>query len=402
MNDVLTTKNQSPFYPGQPVPADLFTGRTEQVDHFLMRGAGQVAAGKPIAIFVEGEYGIGKSSLAKYVMRRAELEYGMHGIYCPLGGAKTLEDIAPALLEATIRSGALDPTRSEIIRGWLSKYIGAQKLFGISLDFKALKEDSPNLQSAFGALSFFGECLSRMKKTGVKGLFLILDEINGITRDPAFAHYIKAVVDTNAFGDTPLPLLMVLCGVEERRRDMIKSHQPVDRIFDVIEVGAMSESESTDFFAKAFGSVKIALDADALELMVYYSAGFPKIMHLVGDCAYWTDKDDRIDKQDALRAIILAAEDVGTKYVDQQVYKALRSEDYHSILRRIANGTPETLIFKKKDIETGLKESEKKKLSNFLQKMKRLGVLRSGDVSGEYVFNVRMVWLYMKLRSSEQ
>ena len=46
--------------------------------------------------------------------------------------------------------------------------------------------------------------------------------------------------------------------------------------------------------------------------------------------------------------------------------------------------------------------SEKKKFNNFLQEMKSLNVLRSGDVPGEYIFNVRMVRLYIWLQSLEE
>jgi len=46
--------------------------------------------------------------------------------------------------------------------------------------------------------------------------------------------------------------------------------------------------------------------------------------------------------------------------------------------------------------------SEKKKFNNFLQEMKSLNVLRSGAVPGEYIFNVRMVRLYIWLQSLEE
>src|SRR6266498_311863 len=93
---------------------------------------------------------------------------------------------------------------------------------------------------------------------------------------------------------------------------------------------------------------------------------------------------------------------VGMKYVDQQVYRALRSPDYKSILAKIGKMDPYTMSFKKSDVASGLTESEKKKLNNFLQKMKSLNVLRSGDVQGEYIFNVRMVRLYIWLQSLEE
>jgi hypothetical protein len=360
------------------------------------RGVAQVAAGKPIAIYVQGEYGIGKSSIAGFVQWLAERDHGLHGIYVPLGAAESLEDVGAAVLEATIRSGAFDPKRAEKVRNWLAKYIGEQSLFGFTIHAEVLKKDAPTLAS--GMLPFLKEILERLRETGVRGVFLVLDEINGITANPKFAHLIKGLVDTNAMSRDPVPLLLMLCGVEDRRREMIHHHQPVDRIFDVVDIEPMSVPEMQDFFNKAFESVQIRVEPGAMEVITEYSAGFPKIMHLVGDAAFWLDQDGIITKDEALQAVVVAAEEVGRKYVDQQVYRALRSKDYHSILGKIAK-TGLGMTFQRAEVAKELTEAERKKFSNFLQKMKKLKVLRSGDVQGEYVFNVRMVRLYIWLDS---
>lgn len=196
----------------------------------------------------------------------------------------------------------------------------------------------------------------------------------------------------------PLPLLLMLCDVEERRRDMIRSHQPIDRIFDVIEVERMTVPEMEDFFRRAFGSVQIAVETEAMKLLTEYSAGFPKIMHIVGDAAFWLDQDGIITEQEAWQAVLNAADEVGRKYVDQQVYSVLRSRDYRSILGKIAR-TGLDMTFRRADVAKGLTDTEKRKFDNFLQKMKKLNVIRSGDSAGEYIFNVRMVRLYIWLDS---
>lgn len=392
-------KNKSPFYPGQPVPVEFFAGRAVQIERILTRGVGQVAAGKPIAMFIQGEYGIGKSSIAGYVQRIAERD-GLHGIHAPLGGAKDLTDVAKAVLEATLRSGAFDPKKTEKVRNWLAKYIGKQEFFGITLNAEAFRQDAPILATPFGMLGFLSEAREHLREAGVKGIFLVLDEINGITKNPQFSHFIKGLVDANALSPEPLPLLLMLCGVEERRREMIQMHEPVDRIFDVIEIDAMNPEEMKQFFERAFTSVNMQVEPDAMKTLIEYSTGFPKIMHLIGDAAYWTDKDSILDMGDAIGAILLAADEVGKKYVDQQVYKALRSKDYHSILAKIATiKSFSSMSFIKADVATGLTETEQKKFNNFLQKMKTLNVLRSGEVKGEYIFNSRMVRLYIWLEN---
>ena len=396
------TKGKSPFYPGQPVPPDFFVGREQEIERILTRGAGQVAQGKPVAIFTQGEYGIGKSSIASFVKSVAEMDYGLHGIYATLGGCENLNDIAESVLEATVRSGALHPKRSEQIRNWLANYVGSQALFGFSLNLDVLKKDAPNFSTPSQMLAFLREVRDRLADYGVKGIFLVLDEINGVTSDVQFATFIKGLVDSNAMSKEPLPLLLMLCGVEERRREMIGRHQPVDRIFDVVDIGALSEKEVMDFFDRAFQSVQMEVAPEASVLLTHYSAGFPKIMHLLGDEAFWQDKDGIIDEKDALDAVLLAAGEVGKKYVDQQVYKALGSKDYHSILEKIGGISPNTMSFRRADILSGLTDTEKGKFDNFVQRMKKLKVIRPGDVKGEYVFNVRMVHLYIWLQSRQK
>ena len=392
-------KSESPFYPGRPVPVEYFVGRKPEIERIVTRGVRQVSSGKPISIFVEGEYGIGKSSVAKYVQTLAEKEFGLHGIYAVLGGSSNLDDVAAAVLDGTVRSGAFDPRRLEVIRNWLARYIGKQETFGFSLNFDVLKSDAALLAKPFGMLGFLEEAYGRLKDTGAKGIFLIMDEINGITSNPQFSYFIKSLIDSNAVARKSLPLLLMLCGVRQRRYEMIRCHQPVDRIFDVVEISVLTEAEMREFFQRSFATAQMTMNDDALDVLTDYSAGFPKMMQIIGDAAYWTDKDGVVDKADALRAVVAAAEEIGRKYVDEQVYEALRSKDYRSILAKIGEMGPNSMSFLRSDIASGLTSSEQKKLTSFLQKMKSLHVLRSGDLRGEYVFNMRMVRLYIWLRS---
>ncbi len=392
-------KGSSPFYPGQPVPLDLFVGRADQIHRIVERGIGQVAAGKPAIVFVQGEYGIGKTSIASFIQFLAAKTYGLHSISANLGGADNIDEFAEAVLEATVRSGGFDSTRGEKVRNWLAKYVGTQQLFGFSVNLEALKKDAPELSTPDRMLAFLREVRTRLQDDGVRGLVLVLDEINGIANHPRFTHFIKGLVDTNATSPTPLPLLLMLCGVEERRRQMIKNHEGVARVFDVVDIALLERNEMEEFFRRAFEKVSMTVEPTAMGVLATYSAGFPKIMHLIGDAAYWLDKDRVVDEDDALGAVLLAAEEFGKKFVDQQVYGALQSPDYRSILGRIAKLGVAVVTFKRQQLLPGLTESEKRKFDNFIQKMKALQVIRQGERQGEYVFIHRMTSLYIWLKS---
>ena len=144
----------------------------------------------------------------------------------------------------------------------------------------------------------------------------------------------------------------------------------------------------------------MTIDQDALDVMTRYSAGFPRIMHLVGDAAYWRDDDGRISRSDAMDAVLSAADELGHKFVDAQVYKALQSRDYHSILQKIGQLSPDQTVFNRDEIVSGLTESERRKFGNFVTCMKKLTVLRQGSIRGEYEFTMPMVRFYIWLRST--
>jgi hypothetical protein len=163
----------------------------------------------------------------------------------------------------------------------------------------------------------------------------------------------------------------------------------------------MDVIEMKDFFEKTFGAVNMKVDEEAMSLLLHYSAGFPKFMHIIGDNVFWIDQDNTVDVVDAFDGIFNSAEDIGRKFVDQQVYKALHSKDYHSILAKLGKEKFD-LSFIKSSIEQGLSETEKKKFNNFLQRMKKLNVLRSGDERGEYIFNSRLVRYYILVNSLEK
>ena len=384
-------KSRSPFYPGQPVPTELFTGRQKEIER-IERALVQTKQGKMQVLFISGEYGIGKSSLANYSKFIAERNFNLLGIHVFLGNSNTIESVAQKTVETILREQIYNEKVLDKIKNFLSKYIGKQELFGFSINFEALKNDLYDISRGF--LPFLKNLYNRVKEDNISGILLIFDEINGIAKNPEFAHFIKNLVDENATSSNILPLTLILCGTEERRKELVERHQPIERIFDIIDIKNMNENEMKEFFIKAFNSVEIKVDEKALKLICDYSSGLPKIMHIIGDNIYWIDQDKFVDFKDAIEGILSAAEEIGRRFVDVQVLKAIHSEDYKSILSKIVQKQKKS--FSKKEIEENLSSREKEKLHNFLQRMKKLNAIRSLE-RGYYEFINPMIPLYLHL-----
>lgn len=391
------SKDRSPFYPGQPVPHEFFSGREPQVRQ-MERAIRQVAAGKPQALFLIGEYGIGKSSLAQAMRYVAESRHNLFAIHVLLGGAKNLNDLSERTLQAAIAGEAFQPRLTEKIRTALSRYVGKQALFGININFETIRADAPSV--AGGYLPFLRALLERLQEEGTKGVMLVLDEINGITKNPDFAHFIKTLVDENALSRKPLPLLLVLCGVEERRLEMIGHHRPIDRIFELIRVEEMAEEDMRNFFQTSFASVGYSIDDIGLSTLCEFSRGYPKAMQILGDNTYWNDTDSKIDLIDVAEGINGAAREIGSRFIDHEVLSALTTREYKSLLRKTLASTA-GMTFSKKMLERKLSLAEQNRLATFLRKLKLLRVIAPGEERGTYRFLDRLTLMYLLLKNAE-
>ncbi len=385
-------KARSPFSPGKPVPRELFVGRKTEIDQIL-RAASQVAMGKQENIFLTGEYGMGKSSLGAFIRFAAEEEYKLAGFHVYLGGATTIEKMMEQVISNIIHQTHSNKNFDKV-KSILEKYVQEVTLFGVKLNLGTIKKDAPAL--AHGFLPFLRQIYDSLKDE-YQGLTLILDDLNGITRTPEFAALLKSMVDEIATSGLPLPLLLILTGVPERREEILQHQRSVERIFNIAEIKPLSALEVDSFFNDAFASVNIRIEESALKILNKYSGGLPTLMHELGEATFWCDKDDLIDDDDSFDGAFDAADAVGKKYF-QPIQRALRSSDYHSILKKLGTLGLE-LSFSKTEVEKKLTVTEKKKFSNFLQRMKKLQALKSGDQKGEWVFPNRLIRLYLMMES---
>jgi len=192
-------------------------------------------------------------------------------------------------------------------------------------------------------------------------------------------------------------------GIPDRREDLMKHQPSVARIFDVVDLPVMNEDESGDFFTKTFGKKSVTLDEEALSLMVRMSGGYPMLMHEVGDAVFWQDTDNQVDITDARQGIFEAARNVGKKYIGAQVATVLRNEIYRSILLRMGQKTPIGVSFTRRELlKEKASDKEYKNLDNFLNKVKKLGIMKAGDAHGECRFVNPLYHLYIWYTAQEQ
>ena len=386
----ITTK-ESPFTPGRPVQPEYFVARIDEIKR-LERAIRQTISGRNENVFITGQRGIGKSSLAGFIRHLAEKEHSLIGSHCYLSGVRTLEDTMGVVFQRLLQD-CTDKSLFEKFREAFGDYIKGLTLFGLGVEFTKDKDKLQTLVHNF--LPVMRRIYEQIKSNGKRGLILILDDMNGITDVPEFSPFLKGFVDELATSGKPLPILLVLVGLPERRDELIKHQPSVARIFDVVDLPLMSEGESREFFQTLFNKEDISIDDEALSLMVMMSGGFPMLLHEVGHAVFWQDTDGHIDERDTKQGITEAARVVGKRYIDPQISKVLRSKTYSSILWRIGKKLPLGVTFERQALLKEVPEKEQRNLDNFLGRIKKLGIIDDTEVRGEYRFVNPLYHLYL-------
>lgn len=391
-------KDYSPFTPGLPVSAEFFVGRLQEVRN-LVDKADAATRGRLQCAFLIGERGIGKSSLAAYARYVAEIKHGVVGLHTFLGGVGKLPEMVRRVFDRLLKDSLRQGWQRKIL-DFFGRYVRQIDLFGISVEFEAGQQDLLRLVNDFAPTLRNLYAKLRDEKNA---LLLILDDINGLTSSEEFAHWLKSLVDEIATAREPLPLCLILVGLEERRRSLINAQPSLARVFDIIEIQPWSPQETREFFLKAFATVSVSVIEEAADVLVRYSGGLPMLAHEIGDQVFKTDTDGRIDPSDAWRGICAAADIVGRKFLEPQVFQAIRSPRYREILRKIAGGPP-GIRFTRAQLRERLSPDERRVLDNFLTRMKTLGVIQTDPAGGPgaYRFSNHLHHLYFALEAARE
>ncbi|MCL2157319.1 MAG: ATP-binding protein [Methanobrevibacter sp.] len=385
----LENEKETPFQPGYPVDPDKFKGRRdiiENINRYLLK----INKGEAQHFFLTGKRGMGKTSLASYINELVKRKYKMIGVHIFNDGFHDVDSLVEQIIERLLNE-IVSETWSQKIFDFLEEHIEQVGLLGASIKFNPKdKEYLKSIKDTFP--SFLTDLIKNSPDKS--GIFIIIDDINGLTETPEFANWYKSFTDTMATefrGKSNVGMMLV--GYPEKLNSLFEHNPSFNRIFNHYEVEPLHKNEVSDFFTDTFKRAKIKVNSNVLETMVVFSSGQPTLMQEIGDSVFWEDKDNFISDDDVNKGIIEAGLRIGKKFFEPIIDKSIISPRYKSILEKM--GKNAEVHFKKKEFEDSLlDEEETRAFPDFLKKARDLNILETDGI-GNYKFLNVMYPLYL-------
>ena len=379
----------SPFEPGHPVSPDKFKGRKKDIIKIIRYLPKVVNKGIPQHFFITGKRGMGKTSFVKYIGNFAEDNYQMIHIYVNNEGSNTLDELIQNLVEKMFKEFNKETWGKKIINSFVDN-IDEINIKGVGISLKNKPELVGNIKNNFA--DFLINTCKELKDK--KGIFIVIDDINGLSDTPDFANWYKGLFETLYFDEEVIPVSFSLVSYQDKFEKLCNQNPSFARIFNLIEIDHLDDEDIKEFYLDTFCRYNIKFSEDKyLNEMVYYSWGMPLIMQQIGDAVFWNSLDGEIDENNAYSGIINAALELGNKQIRNKLNK-IKNPNSLGILYKL--GKNEKMEFKNSEVKVFLSDSEINAFDDFLNEMHDLDIIESvgKEDNGEYAFVNRLYFVY--------
>lgn len=380
---------ESPFEPGHHVSPDNFKGRYDDIVKITRYMPKIINQGVPEHFFVIGKRGMGKTSFVKYVGNKVEEDFHMLPIYLNNEGRDSIDDLIQLILETIFKQ--LDKTKKgkRIIEKFF-KSINEIKIPGIGISLENKPDFVRDVKNNFS--DFLLNITSLLKD--YNGIFLIMDDINGLSKTSEFPNWYKGLSETIDFSDKKVPIAFTLVSYRDNFNKLTEHNPSFSRIFHIIEINHLDDDDIKTFFTENFEKISISfVDEKPLQEMIYYSWGMPLAMQQIGEETFWNVKNGIITEEIVIKGILNAAVEIGKKQISR-ILDLIENNEYDNILLKL--GEYKLIEFEKKKLIELLTDEENEILNDFLAQMIELNILEhvGRKINEKYTFTNRLYFVY--------
>lgn len=373
----------NPFQPNSIVAPGAFVGRQEEIAT-IERCLFQAKNGNPQHFLIEGERGIGKSSLMLLVdtyssgafpsPRVGHLNFLTLSV--DMGGVETQLDVVKAIArELRTKLSRMDVVREKTkdVIDFLLKW----EVLGVRFHGVANAPDPDDARDDL--VNRVAEVMSQTAGV-LDGAFIIIDEADAPPESADLGEFVKLFTERLTRRGCN-SVLLGLAGLPTAVQKMKASHESSPRIFEVLRLEPLEPDEIAQVIARGIdfanqrNTVSTTVTPAAMELLCELSEGYPHFIQQFSYSAFAYDTDDVIDVDDVVGGAYRengALPQLGRKYFNEMYFGKVGSEDYRQVLRTMAAHGDDWVSRKTLLDESGVKAST---INNALNALKSRNII---------------------------
>lgn len=380
------TLKYNPFKPNDVVHAAMFVGRVDELKD-IERCLFQAKNGSPLHFLVQGERGIGKTSLLSFAAGIANGRYkGVLGnkftflvVSTDLGGCESQLDIVSKIgraLRSAIAEKKAIVERAKGFWEWITNW----EVLGVQYHKAEANYDAEQIiEVLVDKISTF--CL---QMPDLDGILFLIDEADRPPVEANLGAFLKLLSERLGRKDCN-SIIFGLAGLPPLIAKLRDSHESSPRLFKVLKLEPLEHGERKDAVevgledANDRNAVKTEITPEALEFLAELSEGYPHFVQQFSFCAFEQDSDDLIDEEDVGDGAFKeggALSQLGDKFFNEMYHARISSEEYRRVLDAMADHGDGWVA--RKDIikESGISEAN---VGNALIALKAKGIIIQDD-----------------------
>ncbi len=342
----------NPFRPGSIVTPGMFCGRYDEIVG-TERALFQTKNGNPHHFLINGERGIGKSSLLY------SLELVARGKLAPFEGSRfnfltlslelepgnTYSDLIEKIGAELGRAvAARQPTLEVVKTAW--DFLKKWEVMGVKYT-ESITRSKPN--ELLDELTYtFQQTLEHLGTT-VDGILVLIDEADK-PLDANLGEFVKVFTERLTKRGCN-NVCLGIAGLPNVLQHLRQSHESSLRIFQIFTLEPLLKNERVEVVEKGLADAQehngfqTGITSEAKEAISELSEGYPHFVQQFAFCAFDQDRDNSIDLTDVQRGALDpnkgAIQQLGLKYFHELYFDQIGSDEYRDVLRAMSENMDE-------------------------------------------------------------
>jgi hypothetical protein len=327
----------------------MFAGRYDEM-LALEKALFQTKNGNPTHFLIDGERGIGKSSLLLNVewVAKGELKaledsqsFNFIAVSTSLDATHSYADIVRAIATELRRQVGKREQGKEFAKAtW--EFLSKWEVGGIRFrdDKKDMAKDTELVEELTYAISVSLKNLA----SEVDGVLILIDEADKPAPSANLGSLVKLLTERLKLRGCDR-VCIGLAGLTTLREKLLKSHESSLRLFNVFALGPLSADDCVKVIHKGLAEAQekngfeVKIEREAASSLAFITEGYPHFIQQFAYCAFEADVDNNIDADDVANGAYAdngAFKQLGLKYFEKQYFDQIWSDEYRQVLRVMA------------------------------------------------------------------